>query len=112
MNWQHCSRTLFLGLGDSYEQYYQAIRRVWSFGQQRPVDVRIVISDVEGAIAENVKAQGSKRRNHMAESIVAAVKDNQSSVRRARRRLRDAMSRGREVERDARRLRRARERDR
>jgi superfamily II DNA or RNA helicase len=80
MNWQHCNQTVFLGLGDSYEQYYQAVRRVYRFGQKRPVDVRIVVSDVEGAIAENVKRK-EQEAHHMAESIVAAVKDNQSSVR-------------------------------
>lgn len=83
MNWQHCNQTVFLGIGDSYEQYYQAVRRVYRFGQARPVDVRIVVSDVEGAIAENVKRK-ELEANHMAESIVAAVKDNQASVRTER----------------------------
>jgi DNA modification methylase/superfamily II DNA or RNA helicase len=77
MNWQHCHRTLFLGLGDSYEQYYQAIRRIWRFGQTSPVDVRIVISDVEGAIADNVKRKEEEAKK-MAESIVAAMGDEQA----------------------------------
>jgi hypothetical protein len=38
LNWQHCNRMLFLGLGDSYEQYYQAVRRCWRFGQTQPVE--------------------------------------------------------------------------
>lgn len=80
LNWQHCHRMAFLGLGDSYEQYYQAIRRCWRFGQASPVDVRIVISDVEGAIAANVKRKEEEAHN-MAESIVAAVKESQSSIR-------------------------------
>ena len=37
MNWQHCSRMVFVGLTDSFEQIYQAIRRCWRFGQSRPV---------------------------------------------------------------------------
>lgn len=83
LNWQHCHRMAFLGLGDSYEQYYQAIRRCWRFGQAHPVDVRIVISDVEGAIAENVKAKEAEAHK-MAEGIVAAVKDTQGAVREGR----------------------------
>jgi hypothetical protein len=74
MNWQHCSQQLFLGLGDSFEQYYQAIRRCWRFGQKNPVDVRIVVSDVEGAIADNVKRK-EEEANQMAESIVAAARE-------------------------------------
>jgi DNA modification methylase len=83
LNWQHCHRVAFLGLGDSYEQYYQAIRRCWRFGQRSAVDVRIVISDVEGAIAENVKAKEAEA-HRMAEGIVAAVKDSQGAVRSGR----------------------------
>lgn len=70
MNFQHCHRVLFLGLGDSYEQYYQAIRRCWRFGQKSPVDVRIVISDAEGSIAANVR-----RKERDAELTAAAVVD-------------------------------------
>lgn len=55
LNFQHCSKMVFVGLGDSYEQYYQAIRRCWRFGQQKPVDVFIVVSDAERAIVENVR---------------------------------------------------------
>lgn len=57
MNWQHCARMAFVGINDSYETYHQAIRRCWRFGQTRPVDVRIVISDVEQVIYDNVLAK-------------------------------------------------------
>ncbi len=55
MNWQHCHQVMFLGIGDSYEQYYQAMRRCWRFGQKRPVKALIVISDAETAVALNVR---------------------------------------------------------
>ena len=55
MNFQNCSRMVFLGMGDSYEAYYQAIRRCWRFGQSNPVDVHVVVSRLETAIVENVK---------------------------------------------------------
>lgn len=54
LNWQHCARMAFVGLSDSYEQYYQAIRRCYRYGQRRPVHVHIVLSDLEGQIAANV----------------------------------------------------------
>lgn len=55
LNWQHCHQMAFVGLGDSYESYYQSIRRCWRYGQQHPVDVVIVTSDVEREVAENVR---------------------------------------------------------
>lgn len=54
LNFQGCARMAFVGLGDSYEQYYQAIRRCWRFGQHRPVDAYIVLADVEEAVYNNV----------------------------------------------------------
>ena len=54
MNFQSCARMAFLGLSDSYEQYYQAIRRCWRYGQKREVEAHIILSELEGAIAENV----------------------------------------------------------
>lgn len=54
MNWQHCSDMCFVGLSHSYEQYYQAIRRSYRFGQKNPVNVQIVISDIEQAVVRNV----------------------------------------------------------
>lgn len=50
MNWQHCNRIIFAGIGFSFESYYQAVRRCWRFGQTRPVIVDIVTADTESAI--------------------------------------------------------------
>ena len=54
MNFQHCARMAFVGMGDSYEQYFQAIRRCYRFGQVRPVTAHIVLTEPEEAIYENV----------------------------------------------------------
>jgi superfamily II DNA or RNA helicase len=54
LNFQRCARMAFVGLGDSYQTYYQSIRRCWRFGQARPVRAWIVLSDLETAIHENV----------------------------------------------------------
>ena len=55
MNWQNCHNMIFTGLSDSYEQYYQAIRRCWRFGQDRPVNVYIIISAKEGCVKRNIE---------------------------------------------------------
>lgn len=54
MNWQNCHNMIFVGLSDSYEQFYQAVRRCWRFGQDQPVNVYIVISAKEGAVKDNI----------------------------------------------------------
>jgi hypothetical protein len=55
MNWQSCSDMIFVGLSDSYEQYYQAVRRCYRFGQAKPVNAHIVISAKEGCVKENIE---------------------------------------------------------
>lgn len=60
MNFQQCHRMIFVGLNDSYEAYYQAIRRCWRFGQTEPVDVHIVVSPLERQIVENVRRKESE----------------------------------------------------
>jgi len=55
MNFQNCHRMAFVGLSDSYEAYYQAIRRCWRFGQSHPVEAHIVVSDLEEQIVSNVR---------------------------------------------------------
>lgn len=72
MNWQNCNQMIFVGLSDSWESYYQAIRRCWRFGQTKPVHVHVVSADTEGAVIENIqrkdqqnKVLGEKMVEHM-----------------------------------------------
>ena len=55
VNAQNAHIEIFVGLSDSFEQYYQAVRRCWRFGQTKPVDVYIITSDAEGAVKENIQ---------------------------------------------------------
>jgi len=55
MNWQVCSNMCFVGLSDSFESFYQAMRRCYRFGQKKPVNVHIIISEKEGSVLENIK---------------------------------------------------------
>jgi hypothetical protein len=73
MNWQHCARMVFVGLSDSYEAYYQAIRRCYRYGQTRPVQVHLVLSELEGQIAANVRRKESEAAM-LAEQMVAAMR--------------------------------------
>ena len=74
MNWQQCHNMIFVGLSDSYEQYYQALRRCWRFGQTHEVNVYIVISAKEGCVKENIerKEQDSRR---MQRAMIELTKD-------------------------------------
>ena len=44
LNWQHASHMAFVGVTDSFEAYYQAVRRCWRFGQKRDVHVHVFAS--------------------------------------------------------------------
>lgn len=54
LNYQHAARMVFVGLSDSYEQYYQAIRRCYRYGQKRVVTAHVVLSELESQIADNI----------------------------------------------------------
>ena len=62
LNWQHCAQMAFVGLSDSWEEYYQAVRRCWRFGQTQPVQVHCIAADVEGAVAANLKRKDADAR--------------------------------------------------
>lgn len=64
MNWQHCHKMAFVGLNDSFEQYYQAIRRCWRFGQTNNVDVYLISAASEGAVKQNIE-----RKQKQAETL-------------------------------------------
>jgi len=61
MNWQHCNKMVFVGINDSFEQFYQAVRRCYRFGQDKEVTVTVIRSEAEGPVLENIKR---KERQH------------------------------------------------
>ena len=73
MNWQHCSDMAFVGLSHSYEQYYQAVRRCWRFGQEREVNAHIIVTNLEQAIVDNVMRKEADAVR-MAEGMVEHTK--------------------------------------
>lgn len=69
LNWQHCARMIFVGLSDSYEAYYQCIRRCYRYGQTRPVIVHLVLSELEHQIATNVRRKERDAARFTAELV-------------------------------------------
>jgi DNA modification methylase len=72
MNFQNCHRMIFLGLSDSFETYYQCIRRCYRFGQTMPVDVKIILTDLEDEIYKNVMNK-EKEANSMSKKLIENV---------------------------------------
>ena len=73
LNYQHCHRMAFVGLGDSYEQYYQAIRRCYRYGQTEVVRAHVIVSDLETQIAANV-ARKETQANQITSELVAEMR--------------------------------------
>jgi hypothetical protein len=73
LNWQHCARVAFVGLSDSWEQFYQAVRRCWRFGQTREVDVHLIVAETEGAVLRNIQDKEAAALT-MADNIVAHMR--------------------------------------
>jgi superfamily II DNA or RNA helicase len=69
LNLQCCRNELFVGLNHSYEQFYQAVRRCWRFGQKNPVNAHLVLSNLEGAVLANLKRKEADAAE-MAEQMV------------------------------------------
>lgn len=74
MNFQHCAQMVFVGLGDSYETYYQAIRRCYRYGQTRPVDVYVVVSEAETVVVRNVREK-ERRAADLSAQLMAHLGD-------------------------------------
>lgn len=74
LNWQHCNHMVFVGLSDSWESFYQAVRRCWRFGQDKPVHVHIVTADTEGAVLENIRRKQSQH-DQMSKEMALTMRD-------------------------------------
>lgn len=85
LNFQHCARMVFVGRGFSYESWYQAVRRCHRFGQQRPVQVHLVVAEGEDAIGRIIDRKAddhAKLRSEMKAAMARAL--GRESSRRVR----------------------------
>ena len=72
LNWQHCRKMIFAGLTYSFESYYQAVRRVYRFGQTSEVDIHIVLAETDTSINSTIarkEADFACMRSGMAEAM-------------------------------------------
>lgn len=74
MNWQNCHNMIFVGLSDSFESYYQAVRRCWRFGQEYDVNGYIVISAKEGTVKSNIERKQADNERFK-EELIELTKD-------------------------------------
>lgn len=78
MNFQSCHNMIFFGLSHSYEAFYQAIRRCWRYGQDHPVNVHIVMTDIERPVMDNIA-----RKHEMAEEMALEMVSNMADFTRS-----------------------------
>jgi len=78
MNWQHCANVAFVGISHSFEQWYQAIRRTYRFGQDKPVNCHMIISSADGHVKRNLA-----RKQREAEEMSSSMLANMSELNRA-----------------------------
>ena len=69
MNWQHCHQIAFVGLSHSFEQFYQAIRRCWRFGQRHPVAAHLFTAEAEGQVLASIKRKERRHKELSAQMV-------------------------------------------
>lgn len=74
LNWQHCSHVVTFA-SHSYEQYYQAVRRCWRFGQARPVTVDLISSEGEAGVKDNLRRK-AEAADRMFTALVGHMNDS------------------------------------
>ena len=90
LNWQHCHNVAFVGLSDSYEDFYQAIRRCWRFGQKSAVNCYVITAETEGAVVANIRRKEAQAAV-LADSMVEHMREiMQREIRAADARTKDA----------------------
>lgn len=80
LNFQSCHNMIFVGLSDSYEQYYQAVRRCWRFGQEHEVNVYIIISAKEGCVKANIDRKQSDANKMQLEMLKLTKNITKSNI--------------------------------
>jgi len=85
MNFQSCHNVAFVGLSDSYEQFYQAIRRCWRFGQEHEVNCHIITADTEGAVVKNIERKECNAMKMAKEMVKNMHEINEENIKGTKR---------------------------
>lgn len=75
LNWQHCAHVTTFP-SHSFEQYYQAVRRCWRFGQQHPVVVDVITTEGETSVLENMQRK-AKAADRMFSALIEQMNQSQ-----------------------------------
>lgn len=87
LNWQHCRNVAFVGLSYSFEDFYQALRRSYRFGQKHEVNAHIIQARTEGAILQTINRKIEQHQNmqqqmKQASAVFAENRIKELSVRK------------------------------
>jgi len=89
LNFQHCADTGFVGLNDSFEQVFQAVRRFWRFGQTKPVTAHFIAAETEGAVVANLRRKEADAERMAAAMVMHTADFSSAEVRGATRTVPD-----------------------
>jgi superfamily II DNA or RNA helicase len=90
LNLQNAWNAAFVGLNDSFESLYQTVRRIYRFGQRKPVKIHLIASDIEGAVLSNIKRKEADAENMSREMLAHMVDLNAEALKGESMRLKDA----------------------
>lgn len=74
-NWQHCNNMVFCSMSDSYEQFYQAVRRCYRFGQKKTVNVHLIVTENQLTTFNNIEKKHMKSEE-MKKQMISEFKES------------------------------------
>lgn len=81
LNWQHCHNVAFVGLSYSFEDFYQALRRSYRFGQTKQVNAYIIQAKTEGAITQTINRKIEQHKNMQEKMKLAALAFTENRIK-------------------------------
>lgn len=81
LNWQHCRNVAFVGLSYSFEDFYQALRRSYRFGQTKPVNAYVVHATTEGPIVQTIRRKIESHQRMMEQMKIASESFKKATVK-------------------------------
>ena len=83
LNWQHCYNMAFASLSDSYERFYQAVRRCYRFGQEKNVNVHLILSETQSEVYRNIERK-HKQSEEMKKALVREFNESGFNIKTTR----------------------------
>jgi len=81
LNWQHCQNVAFVGLSYSFEDFYQALRRSYRFGQTKQVNAYIIQAKTEGAILQSINRKIEQHKTMQEKMKLAALAFTENRIK-------------------------------